>query len=96
MPRISFARGNRESIEVEKSSNLMQALLDAMIPVASSCHGEAVCGKCIIQVSKGAENLTPETDDESFLKDRLNLKKHIRVSCQAKVLGDIEIDATYW
>ena len=96
MPKISFARQTHDAIEVDVGTNLMLVLLSSLIPVASSCHGEAVCGKCIVQVTKGAENLSPENDDEIFLKERLHLKTNIRVSCQAQVLGDIEIDATYW
>lgn len=96
MPIISFARGTHAPLEVEKGSNLMLVLLSSLIPVASSCHGEAVCGKCIVRVTKGIENLSPENDDEQFLKERLDLNKNIRVSCQVRVQGDVEIDATYW
>ena len=75
---------------------MMDALLNAEVPVASSCHGDAVCGKCKVNVLEGAENLSPVTDAEQFRKEKLKLGSDIRLSCQAKVIGDIKIDTTYW
>ena len=61
------------------------------------------CGSCRIEVLEGAENLSPlgavEKDTvESIIKNycdtnrsELVLNKNIRLSCRAKVLGDIKI-----
>lgn len=52
------------------------------------------CGSCRIQVIKGIENLSPmgviETDTVNSIKD-LYPGKEVRLSCRAKVLGDVEI-----
>jgi ferredoxin len=52
------------------------------------------CGSCRIHVIKGIENLSPmgvvETDTVMHLKDSYP-GKTVRLSCRAKVLGDIEI-----
>lgn len=75
----------------------MQALLDAGVPVASSCGGDAVCGKCVLKVIEGAENLSPPTPDELFLREKDGLPSEgVRVSCQCRVLGDVTVDARYW
>lgn len=95
MPKISFEK-NRAPIEVTSGANLMQALLDAGIPVASSCHGKAVCCKCLVTLSEGRKNLSPETEDETHQKEVKNFKVSDRLSCQCQVLGDIKIDTTYW
>lgn len=95
MPLIRRARQAGE-ILVEKGSTLMQSLQEAGVPVASSCGGEGICGKCVLKVTAGAENLSPPTDDEKFLREKDGLAADVRVSCQAQVLGDVTVDARYW
>lgn len=74
----------------------MEELLAGGLPVASSCHGDGVCGKCRVTVLEGEQNLTPPTDLEEGLKERFHLKKTERISCQCQVLGDIKVTTTYW
>lgn len=95
MPLISFKK-NRSPLFVSQGTNLMKSLLEAGLPVASSCDGEGVCAKCRILVLEGAEHLSAETDLEQFLKEKNKIPDHIRISCQTRVLGDITIDASYW
>ncbi len=96
MPTIFFAKKNRAAIQVPVRSNLMKALLAAKIPVASSCNGDGVCSKCKLQViaKSGHTNLANET--EIFLREKFSLKAKERISCQTEVLGDIQVDASYW
>ena len=70
--------------------------MEAGVPVASSCGGQAVCTKCVVKVIDGMSNLSPETPDEADMRDIHEFKKDERLSCQCKVLGDITIDASYW
>lgn len=95
MPTIRFAK-TRKPIVVERGSNLMEALLEAGLPVASSCHGDGVCAKCKIEILEGNENLSQPSDLENFLKLKNPMPPHFRISCQTQILGDILIDATYW
>lgn len=95
MPVIRRAR-HPEEIVVETGAVLMTALQNAGVPVASSCGGDAVCARCVLQILQGAENLSPPTPDEVFLVERKDLEPGTRVSCQARVLGDITVDARYW
>lgn len=95
MPKISFSK-NRPSFEVESGTILMRSLLDNKVPVASSCNGDGVCSKCRIQIIKGLENLSLPNETELFLRDKFNLTKDVRISCQTLVLGDITVDTTYW
>ena len=110
--RIIFAKNNRAPIEVSDfQSSLMQILLNSEMPVASSCHGEAVCGKCRLRILSGAEYLTAENDNEKFLRQKMNLPADQRISCQTflkpvalssqklnsdQCLQDVVIDASYW
>jgi 2Fe-2S ferredoxin len=74
----------------------MQALLDGGLPVASSCGGDGVCSKCAIQIVTGATNLSPQNETEKFLRERHELAKDVRVSCQTTIFGDITVDTPYW
>lgn len=96
MPFIRFSKGNRPPLEVETGANLMRALLAAGIPVASSCHGDGVCAKCRLEVTAGSEALAAPNETEAFLKERFQLKKETRISCQVEVRADLTVDATYW
>lgn len=95
MPVISFKK-NRTPLIVNVGTNLMNALLDAGIPVASSCRGDGVCAKCKLNIIEGMNNLTPENPNEAFLRESKNIPPNERLSCQVQILGDITIDATYW
>ncbi|MFN7729223.1 MAG: 2Fe-2S iron-sulfur cluster-binding protein [Bdellovibrio sp.] len=97
MPKISFAKNNRAPTQAQEGANLMQVLLGAEVPVASSCHGDGVCGKCRLEIVQGAESLSARNEAEEFLAERFGLKKNQRVSCQVVVgTQDLIIDATYW
>lgn len=95
MPLISFKK-NRTPLEVLKGDNLMDCLLKAGVPVASSCNGDGVCAKCKINIISGSENLSSENETETFLKEKNNIPKDQRISCQTNVYGDITIDTAYW
>jgi ferredoxin, 2Fe-2S len=95
MPTIRFVK-NIPEITVESGAVLMDVLLRANLPVASSCHGDGICGKCRVRVFAGAENLSQIGPLEELVRDRLKVPAEYRISCQTQVLGDILIDTGYW
>jgi ferredoxin, 2Fe-2S len=95
MPKISFTKG-RPSVEVEAGANLMKSLLANQVPVASSCKGQLICGKCVLHVANGAENLSPATGEERELMEVKDVPRNHRCACNASVEGDITVDAPYW
>lgn len=74
----------------------MEHLLAAGRPVASSCRGDGICGKCRVNVLEGKENLSPIEPLERLAHERLKLPQGVRLSCQARVRGDVTIDTSYW
>lgn len=74
----------------------MKVLRANDVPVASSCQGDGICGKCRIHVLMGMEHLSPINETEKILRDREKLKPTERISCQTFVNGDILIDTAYW
>jgi len=95
MPWIRFKK-NKTPIEVPVGANLMKSLLNAGLPVASSCGSEGVCAKCAIRVVEGMQNLSAPNETELFLKEKNHIRAEFRISCQTQVLGDIVVDAGYW
>jgi 2Fe-2S ferredoxin len=95
MPKIQFVK-NIPTIDVECGANLMQALLAAGLPVASSCNGDGVCSKCRIKILSGGENISKIGALEQTLRDRNRIASGIRIACQSEVLGDITVDTDYW
>lgn len=87
---------NQTPVEVQPLENVMFELLRNGHPVASSCTGEGVCGKCKITILKGMENINSETDLEIFLRQKNGLKENERISCQIQLHGDIQVDTSYW
>ncbi len=96
MPRIKFLRPIHNEITVEKGTNLMQALLDAKVPVASSCKGDGVCSKCRLQLIDDSGLNAKMTETEIFLIEKMNIKPGYRIACQVSVEGDLSVDAAYW
>ncbi len=95
MPTILQGR-KRLVIEARTGENLMRALRQAGVPVASSCGGDGVCAKCRVHVIAGAKNLTTASPLELRLQERHGFGPTERVSCLARVRGDIAVDAEYW
>jgi 2Fe-2S ferredoxin len=96
MAKIKFVKGFSE-IVLRRPERLMQVLLKNSIPVASSCGGEGICGKCQVKVTSGALNLSVQRKPERDCLLRNGVHgKDIRLSCQCTVMGDVEVDTDYW
>ena len=73
---------------VAGGGTLLVALTSSGIPIPSPCGGKATCKQCRVQVLDGATEAL-ETDKATFNKKQL--KEGWRLSCQAKVKGDLHI-----
>ncbi len=85
-----------KTVQVPAGSNLMKALLDAGLPVASSCGGDGVCSKCHVNIVAGKENLSKETQEEQDLREINDIPKGERISCQVIINGDVSLETPYW
>lgn len=89
-----------KELSVDNDSNpkpLMSLLLAAGIPVASSCQGDGVCGKCKIQIIQGMDNLSSQTPLEIQLAKKNKLNETERISCQTYLVKNtVSIDTPYW
>ena len=74
--------------EVPGGRTLLVALTSNGIPIPSPCGGKATCKQCRVQIVEGAQEPL-ETDKGTFSKKQL--KSGWRLSCQAKVKGDLRL-----
>jgi len=95
MPKIKLHPGGRV-IEAPRRANLLKLLQSEGIPVGNACGGKGLCASCKISVVAGAKHLSRPNDTELELAERNRLQKAERISCQTKVMGDIEITTNYW
>ena len=88
---VHFQRGEESwSVEVTEDTSLFDAARAAHAPVETLCHGIGACVRCKVRVIDGS--LTPPTPLE---RDRLGNIFHLtgeRLSCQARVLGPVDLD----
>jgi ferredoxin len=88
---VSFAPLGRRA-EAKPDETLLDAARRAAVPLGNSCGGVGVCARCVVEVLRGAESLTPPTE----LELRRGLDGRERLACQAIARGDVEITTTYW
>ena len=53
-------------------------------PIGSSCSGETVCGRCVVQVVEGGEGLTGSEADERALLISLHAEPGDRLACRLR------------
>ena len=101
MPKVRFIKEKQE-IELPYGANLRDEALKAGIEIHRRrhkwlhCRGHGTCGTCRVLIKKGMENISRPGRLERF---RLALalfaigaEDEVRLSCQTKVLGDIEVE----
>jgi 2Fe-2S ferredoxin len=95
MPKIYLPQLGKE-IFASTGANLMQTLLGAGVPVASSCKGEGVCGKCRLSVKPLSGDSHSFGPDSDFLREKFQLNGNFQISCKLNIVFDLEVRATYW
>jgi 2Fe-2S ferredoxin len=79
-------------LSVEPGKNLMDALIEGGLPVASSCLGEGICSKCSVK-------MTPQgTPNELEIRtmERNKISNDRRLCCQVFIEHDLIVETTYW
>jgi uncharacterized 2Fe-2S/4Fe-4S cluster protein (DUF4445 family) len=81
---------------------VLQAARELGVDIDSICGGRARCARCQVLAVEGSfpkegihshpDHLSSIGEAELFCRDRGRLKAGNRLSCQARILGDIRID----
>jgi 2Fe-2S ferredoxin len=91
MPSISIPQKNK-ILTAEIGKNLMDLLIENNLPVASSCHGEGICSKCLVTISPTGTH--SEIELKTLPRNNLDLSK--RLCCQVFINEDLIVKTTYW
>jgi len=84
MARVFFPqfKKGRKGIEVSKGT-ILETARKIGLEIISECGGKGQCGKCIVRIGKGEENLSSPADAEK----KFNLGKDERLACQTRIAG---------
>lgn len=92
---IRFEPSGRE-VQVVLDTNLMDAVLQAGLPLGQSCDGVALCGFCRLKILDGIENLTSFGSEEKKILAALHAGPDERLACCARVRGAVQLTTDYW
>ncbi|MBT3995366.1 MAG: DUF4445 domain-containing protein [Chloroflexi bacterium] len=79
---------NSKELDAKKDDSLFDFADALSIRVPTSCGRTGECHECIVEVRKGADALSPPTEEEKFLRG------NYRLACQACVV-DTEVDIDF-
>ena len=79
---------NSNELDAKKGDSLFDFADALSVRVPTSCGRTGECHECIVEVRKGADALSPPTEEEKFLRG------NYRLACQASVV-DTEIDIDF-
>ena len=82
---------NKELEVVAFPKTILNHIQAAYLDWMHTCGGKGRCTTCRVIVDQGIENLSPPTEAELRYKEKNMLLDLERLSCQAIVMGDIEV-----
>lgn len=94
MDKINFVNENKEVIAID-GTNLRLRAIESEIDIYRgitkllNCRGNGRCGTCMVEVTAGAENLSPRTlvEEKKLKKQPINY----RLACQTLVKGNVAV-----
>ena len=86
MSRIYFPqfKKGRDGFKIHPGLTILDIAQRNNIKINAECGGKGTCGKCVVRIEKGIENLNPVS---SFEKN-FHLGEKERLSCQARIIKD--------
>ena len=90
MPRITFQPFGI-TVEASEGESVFAAGRRANVPIPTACVGRATCGLCRVKIVDGEAHLTALNPDEKRHRGNTYFITRLRLSCQAKVSGDVTV-----
>jgi len=85
-----FKKG-KEGLKIHPGLTILDYAQKLQIKINAECGGVGKCGKCIVRIEKGEENLNQPTSSEK----KINLPEKHRLACQARIVRDISDIVVY-
>lgn len=89
--RVRVAYGDGTVAMVAPGMTLLDISRNWGVPHMSVCGGRARCSTCRTLVVDGIEHCTPATEAERNLLAKLNADPDIRLACQCRIVGDVQV-----
>lgn len=90
MPKVTFYP-YKKSGEIPDGTSLLDAAEKLGLEMRHDCGGFATCSTCRVWVVEGSPNLTEIDLDEENMLEEAHLPPPFRLSCQAKIKGDVVV-----
>ena len=92
MPKVTFHyAGQIKIVEAQNGESILKIALDNGIPMEHACGSNGFCTTCMCTVKSGMENLNERNDRE----ENMGITNDpYRLSCQARLKGDVEVEVT--
>ena len=92
MPKVNVPQKNL-ILDCKVGENLMDVLIAANLPVASSCLGEGICSKCKVKILPPGK--AAELETKTMTRNKVDVATH-RLSCQILIETDLTVETSYW
>ena len=94
--RVRFEPFGRQ-VDVPRGRRLYDLATQLKLPLAASCGGEGICGRCGVRVyPSGQEALSPERPAETARKTANRIDPGLRLACLTVARGDVVVTTDYW
>ncbi len=90
MPTIEYLPDGKKG-EVGQGDTILQAALQAGVPLTHICGGHGRCSTCRVLVLEGLENCAPRSPREQTVADLLQFSPAVRLACQTEVNGPVKV-----
>lgn len=90
MPKVTFLPADKNA-EIATGTTLLDAATEMGIEIRHDCGGFATCSTCRVWIEDGPANLSAIDLDEENMLEEAQLLAPYRLSCQAKVWGDVVV-----
>lgn len=95
MPQVIYVShdGNRQEVEVQSGTSVMQAAVDNMIDgIIGECGGSCSCATCHVYVDPAWVDRLPAADEmeKDMLACVLEPRPNSRLSCQIKMRPELD------
>src|SRR5580693_5754350 len=78
--------------DVPVGTSILQASQKCGAPEGFACGGVCACSTCHVYVTKGADLLTEQEDEEADIMDKaFDVRASSRLGCQSKILRDATV-----
>lgn len=77
------------TVEIHDDATLLDLAVEGGVDIAHLCGGRARCSTCRVRVIEGNEVLSPRTEAEATMAQRLDFPEEVRLACQTTARGSV-------